>query len=112
MTLREIRLKAAEILEASEDSWCQKIYRHKLPDGRYAYCMFGACQEAIGYFMIHDAGLKAGWSMEEARAACKIRESADVAARAIMPGGMLWNDAPGRTREEVIAALRAVKEGD
>ena len=99
MTTREIRLKAAEILEASEDAWCQGAARQELSEGKYAYCLVGACQEAAGYF--------ANWYNVAAYSIAR-----DARAAAIEAAGTTnasgWNDAPGRTREQVIAALRAV----
>ena len=106
MTLREIRIKAAEILEAHEDAWCQGSFRHMLAAGRYSYCLIGACYEAAGYW------LKAPeyWSRVDLDAAAARTAAYDAATAALGPNISIseWNDTPGRTREEVIAALRAV----
>ena len=88
MTSDEIRFKAADLLEAHPDAWQQGAYRTAIAPGRYAYCLVGACREVVGYY--------------DANAAYAATASAPHVAPTI------WNDTPGRTREQVIAALRAI----
>ena len=94
MTYREICLKAAERLR--EVGWRQGAYGGR--DG--PHCMIGACRWAVGWYDndipvdIYPAHLAA---LAAARSAVF---SADCSAAA-------WNDEPGRTVEEVIAALEA-----
>ena len=107
MTTREIRLKAAEILEASEDSWCQGAFRRDLLGCRYSYCLIGACQQAAGYWASLDAN---DWNAVGAASFNAAAAIASIGSWVLGPNisVAVWNDAPGRTREEVIAALRAV----
>lgn len=106
MTPSEICLRAAEILAAHDYAWCQGNYRRILSCGRYAYCMIGACREAAGYYASSDLS-------DTARAGIAALDAAALAVAAAaqdtfhVPSAGAWNDAACRTREEVIAALRA-----
>jgi hypothetical protein len=101
VTEREIRDRAADIL-SQPDSWCQSTPRRQRPDGGYQYCILGACREAAGYY-------DAAWDVACAAAAAAWDVAlAAVPAVARAVAATDWNDAPGRTVDEVIAALRAV----
>ena len=112
MTIKEIQLKAAEILEASENSWCQGTYRRELLGGGHAYCIIGACREAAGYWAAYDAIHNAATKDTLSVTYHAANHAATQAIRGINSAfvAAMWNDAPGRTREEVIAALRGNTE--
>lgn len=102
MTLKEIRLAAADLLESRPDAWGQGAFRRRLPSGDYAYCIIGACREIAGYHTTRCVPLDI-----RVVAYCAALDAVrDVGATCATASE--WNDAQGRTREEVIAALRAV----
>lgn len=100
-TLREIRLKAADIIE--KNGWCQGAYRevHHNDDGTLTrlYCLVGACLEASGYYAAAATG-RAAAAVSAAHAGAAAAATADVTT------AEMWNDTPGRTAQEVINALR------
>lgn len=86
-TKRDVLLRAAEILE--RDGWCQgKVY-----DGD-ACCMVGAFMLARIHSPVEGHPFPA-WPLPD--------------IDGMVPGK--WNDAPGRTKEEVVAKLRELAEG-
>lgn len=93
MTISEIRSKAADLLESRPDAWCQGTFYEERLAGRYSWCIVGACLEVLHYYDSED-------SPDIYNLACA---AAYAAARG---DAFAWNDTPGRTREEVIAALR------
>lgn len=100
MTPREVLLKAAELVERG---WCQGHYAlddHGNPalveDDACYFCAEGAIIAA----MRNDHGRD---FMETVRA---LGRAIGVHNSKIIP----WNDAPGRTQAEVVAALKAAAE--
>ena len=125
-TIRSVRVRAAEILSVP-GAWCQGEYRGRDHDGG-PYCLVGACMEARGFFALHDSEarrdcLTAMADLVILREAYRnVEDLAWAAACAAVfdaigpvlgeerPRAVRWNDAPGRTVEEVIAALLADPE--
>jgi len=99
-TSNEIRLAAADLLESRPNAWIQGEFRRKNDDGTYSYCMVGACREVAGYYAY------ATYSDDDAANAAA--DAAASAANADAVSAVSYNDAPGRTREGVITALRAI----
>jgi len=101
MTNREICLKAAARLR--EVGWRQSGFGDR--DG--PHCMIGACRWAAGWYD-HDIPANAYPTHSAASAAFAAATSA-VGVAAYGSTGRVraddWNDEPGRTMEEVIAAL-------
>jgi hypothetical protein len=99
-TVHKVLLKAADLIE--QRGWTQGTFRGS--DGRL--CTHGAIHMAVfdkpDYFGEHDAPLMlAVW--------CRLRNY--LLAKGVKPdlvrrGCMSWNDAPGRTKEEVVHAMR------
>lgn len=84
ITTSEFLRKAADVLE--RDGWCQGT--HTDPYGRR--CAFGALQVARAYSDIRDDGSLKVYRLLHERT-----------------GGVIdWNDAPGRTKQEVLALFR------
>lgn len=81
----------------ARDGWCQGKYA----DGRRR-CLLGA----IGFSIVNEI------PEENVHAACQVR--AVLRARGVSVNGHVsiaaWNDAPGRTADEVIALLREAAE--
>lgn len=73
-------LRAADLIE--RDGWCQRFANK---NGRY--CLFGAISMAAGVFD-----------------ACALTDR--VSRYLGVPSAISWNDAPCRTKEEAIRALR------
>ena len=88
----KLLLKAADLIE--ERGWCQNTYTS--PKGRL--CILGALKTAQGVEFV-------GESNPTVLQASK-RFGAVVGGRTYQ-----WNDVPGRTKEEVVAKLRAVALG-
>lgn len=89
VTTRDVLHRAADLLE--EFGWCQ------LDDGSKAsgsMCLIGSVRAAAG-----DLGFNEALALRSV-----------YASPAIPSLPMHWNDAPGRTREEVIARLREAAE--
>lgn len=87
--------KAAEVLET--DGWCQRV-KHA-PDG--SHCLMGAIEEA----RIKGAPQVYGFYDTLCRLAefgQEIPESGPTTPISLV----MWNDAPGRTKDEVISLLR------
>ncbi len=129
-TNNEIRLAAANLLESRDNAWCQEDFRRPNTDGTYAYCMIGACREVAGYYAAAaNAAAFVTWAANAADAACAatanaayadaaasdaayaafVTWAADAAAVAASDAAT-FNDTKGRTKQEIIAALRAIKE--
>lgn len=91
MELAEIYSRAADYIE--EHGWCQHITH--APDGQV--CLYGALLRTSPYSQAVGALVELGRTL-----------GADPTRSAVM-----WNDAYGRTKEEVIAFLReqAIKAG-
>lgn len=87
MTVSETLERAAEILE--HDGWCQGRYVSE--DG--SRCLMGALWRAA-----YDGG--GAYTLPEEES---LRKFLGVGYRRLSQ----WNDAPGRTAKEVVAALRA-----
>lgn len=86
---------AADLIE--RDGWVQGHYR--TTEG---YCIAGAIDQTLG--IIDDDELHVQlWPVAQAARVQVLAIVDDVAPT-------LWNDAPGRTKEEVVAALRAAAE--
>lgn len=98
-TIRQIRDDAATLLETV--GWCQGVFRKVGDKGVEAYCMIGACREAAGYYAYDYDAAYADAAVAADLAAHAAHADASDAADAAR-----WNDTPGRTKEEVIAALR------
>lgn len=102
MTPQEILAKAADLIEAT--GWVQEhcaVDSHGWGIGLHseeavAFCMLGAIRKVIG----EDKHLRIEIGPLRMFEAC-FKES--------MPG---WNDEPGRTKVEVVQALRLVARGD
>ena len=92
MTNREICLKAAVRLR--EVGWQQGGVGHSVGP----HCMLGACRWAVGWY----TGTATRCDVADADAAAF---EATYAAAGGITGVAAWNDEPGRTVEEVIAAL-------
>lgn len=100
MSLAEMLLRAAGIVRE------RGLYQNGYRNDAGACCMLGACLEALG----------AGWYL------CKLtrawqptipepQDLLDLLRKAIGVGRVPdWNDAPGRTADEVIAALEKAAE--
>lgn len=88
--VRECARRAAEILR--EDGWCQGVSR----DERGAHCAAGAVWEACP-----------GPGGYPVRLLTQIRLGRVIGTQVVS-----WNDTPGRTAEEVIAALGRVAAGE
>lgn len=130
MTRAEIRLKAADLLASRPDAWAPGTSRLRLSTGKYTYCMIGACREAAGYYEAYaayaiaiDGARVAGGTTTAYETASGVLASVDTLAinaayDSIPDGGAYtthanaiddvneWDNAQGRTRAEVIAALR------
>lgn len=92
MTNQEICKEAADILRRC--GWIQGSYRMLNPESPsgYSYCMIGACRVATGY------------TAEQYNDGAGLADlAAVVAVGCANPAS--WNDTPGRTVDEVIAAL-------
>jgi hypothetical protein len=99
-TVHKVLLEAADLIE--QRGWTQGTFQGS--DGRL--CAHGAIHMAVfdkpDYFGEHDAPLVlAVW--------CRLRNY--LLAKGVEPdlvrrGCMSWNDAPGRTKEEVVQAMR------
>jgi len=96
MTNREICLKAAARLR--EVGWRQGDFGG--PDG--PHCILGACRWATGYYAAY-----APYTCARPSYAAITAITAITAADGVDYDVTNWNDAPGRTAEEVIAALEA-----
>jgi hypothetical protein len=103
MTPQEILLRAADILEATPNAWTQGAMARN-PEGfkvnpkhptAVCFCGLGAIQRAV----IDNP--KAPWVEAEALLAGSLSNN-----EATMFTIVRWNDAPERTREEVIAQMR------
>lgn len=86
---------AADLIE--RDGWCQYFYQD--PNG--CRCLAGAIDDAAGLDVSH--------------ASRKDEESVTYQARCVVADVVgnnwtSWNDTPGRTQAEVVAALRAAAE--
>lgn len=123
-TVDQIRLDAADLLMSRPDAWTQGDNRRKNAAGEYCYCLVGACNEVAGYYAAYSAWRAAvtdAGSADAARAAADAADAADAAATAAaacaaandaappLTRAAAWNDAPGRTRDEVVAALRKLE---
>ncbi len=109
-TNNEIRLAAANLLESRDNAWCQEDFRRPNTDGTYAYCMIGACREVAGYYAAAaNAAAFVTWAANAADAACAATANAAYADAAASDAAA-FNDTKGRTKQEIIAALRAIKE--
>jgi hypothetical protein len=93
MELAEIYSRAADYIE--DHGWIQ----HNLEDPSGRVCLWGALRRVTGW------GLDSASELSELINREMCQELADSTTR--------WNDAPGRSKEEVIAFLReqAVKAG-
>lgn len=80
-------MKPSQLLR--EKGWCQGVGT----DAQGQMCIMGCLLKASG----HDA-------IQAVKLANKLRSSLDHLSL------VRWNDAPGRTKEEVIAALEAIGE--
>lgn len=92
MTPVEVLKKAKALIE--ERGWCRREYK----DTRGCYCSLGACYVASGYevegaSVLHDGDVTAYATAEKAL------------ERAIDSAVIRWNDSPGRTKDEVLAAF-------
>jgi hypothetical protein len=102
-TAKEILIKAREILTPGrwvQGQWCT------IKNGAECYCLVGALKEAAGIYST-DVGLPIAWDAF-ADAEQALERVPEIAAHPHTPHDRLvviWNDAPGRTRAEVIAAL-------
>jgi hypothetical protein len=104
---------AAEVLR--RDGWAQHAYHHRLSAlGTYCHCAEGAVEAAAGSWVIDENGI-GGWTFEPL--AMDREEAALEALRAhllscgVDPESIPdWNDADGRTADEVIAALEAAAD--
>jgi len=99
MTNREICLKAAQRLR--EVGWRQNKYGPE----QGPHCMVGACRWAAGYFAAPLTATHA--ELDQAGHAASSAVANVVRPRRGAIAASFWNDAPGRTAEEVIAALEA-----
>lgn len=88
---KDLACKTKEILETHE--WIQHRSKMRMSNGEVGYCLLGAMQEA--YF---ELDLRAG-SFAYADLIYKITAETNTF------GIPTWNDAPGRTKEEVIAIV-------
>lgn len=106
---------AADVLE--RDGWVQGIY-HDVIDGSVCHCAEGAIALAIGQHVHSDdvpgddyTFLDMGWWARTSKTLWARREAAEGALQVLTDGDVVhWNDAPGRTAAEVIAALRAAAD--
>jgi len=85
-TIAEVLEKAADLLEP-EGRWTQHAYGRWNGSGYSCWCMFGAIDAIASDYKIG--------------AQCN-----NVVDRVVGQGLVDWNDAPGRTQPEVVAALR------
>src|SRR6516164_3781777 len=83
---------AADLLE--RDGWCQREFE----DAQGRYCLVGAINRALPLEVRQDLA-------EDLLEAAEMHMSKFVGA-----DPMRWNDRPGRTKEEVISALRRASE--
>ena len=94
MTTCELRLKAAQIIE--ERGWCQKW--PSMPTGEV--CMVGAlCAAREG---------EADWKNSDTAIALRIKATGEMGFDVSRKAAEMveWNDASGRTKEEIVARLR------
>ena len=94
----KLHMRAADLIE--EKGWMQGGY------GSGPFCVRSA---------LYQAGLERGyWLPNESKVLPPLRKAFALLDAAVAPSGMgslCWNDAPGRTKEEVVAKLRAVALG-
>lgn len=98
MNIAEVLTRAADVID--ERGWCQG--EAWAPGGQV--CAHGAIWEALGIDRIdYDQGELTTGARPVFGAAC------DAIRRHIGPGRSVtgWNDEPGRTKDDVTAALRA-----
>ena len=98
VTERDVLHRAADLLESGEWGWCQGFVRNG--DN---LCALGAIAVAAGDVLTPRLER---FSLKHSDLSWSARELFVVHNE----GGACWNDAPGRTREEVIAALRKAAE--
>lgn len=90
MTVKEVLLKAAEIIE--ERGWCQGSYNKETGE----VCAKGGLRKAVG------------WPHQDGEG---YYGALDALYTLIGAGTILsWNDTPGRTKSDVITALRQAAE--
>lgn len=90
--------RAADLIE--RDGWCQRRYRGQ--DGEH--CVSDALIRAAGMGEPGDTG-------QQARVMTLYCEASDALRAKVRRKNLpRWNDAPGRTQAEVVAALRAAAE--
>jgi hypothetical protein len=93
--------RAADLLESGEWGWCQGALRTG-PD----LCVLGAIAVATGYTFEREYQ-KTFINIDD----CNPRYSAAFdALSVVVPSRAVWNDEPGRTKAEVISALRSAAE--
>ena len=92
MTTREVLLKAADIIE--EKGW----YQGNMIGPKGELCMLGALNVASDY------------SLEYFNVRTVVRDHLHISVKDKSFSLSNWNDAPERTKEEVIAALRGAAE--
>lgn len=86
---QQIFLNAASLIE--KRGWCQG----RAMDGKGRVCLMQAIGRAAGELGVDTFRTSGVWPFVE-----------EVHSR-LRRGGTAWNDAPGRTKEEVIAALKS-----
>lgn len=87
--------KAADLIE--RDGWCQKHFRGENGE----HCLTDALMRAAGCFPGDSFGTKA----------VSYGKAYDVLTRRVRRKNLVfWNDKPGRTKDEVVVALRAAAE--
>lgn len=104
MTARELAWKALGILKSNE--WGRRAFVRRESTERgtsFSYCLLGAVMEADGFkfFAVH--GLNASDRYEPTDAAVDLMDALARVTKHPFPHA--WNDRPGRTKAEVVAAL-------
>lgn len=105
---------AADVLE--RDGWTQEVFHALADEGRICHCAEGAIQFVVGRHValrpdvFSDSG--ANWVVHYGVNAELRYEAAESALCDYIDSDAIprWNDAPGRTAAEVIAALRAAAD--
>jgi len=103
MTAEEILAQAAELVERP-DGWCQ----HRLFDSNGRVCLLGALFVAGGMMSLQGRATASFGDAVDAR--LDARKAVDRELRSTDNYSLVdWNNAHGRTKEEVAATLRNAK---
>ena len=99
-TVREVLIAARWILEHHE--WTQRVF-HRVDDGKHCFCLGGAVNATL--VADTDENGRALRSRAKQHLEHALRDENPVWISYLYTRYTAWNDAPGRTKAEVLALL-------